>query len=74
MLKPEDRMYDKKFIDCLLKDLFEYLTYNRVVLQWTNIILEKINRNIEKFDLDKPVEHDKIDLAERHIYKWMNDN
>ena len=37
-------IYDKEFIDNLLDDLFEFLTFNRVVLQRVNQVLEKSNR------------------------------
>ena len=67
-------IYDKEFIDNLLDDLFEFLTFNRVVLQRVNQVLEKSNRRIEEFNIENHIwDNDEyLDLANRHIYKWMN--
>jgi len=39
MLTEDDRIYDWEFVDNLLDDLFNFLTYEKVVLQRVNDVL-----------------------------------
>lgn len=39
MLTEDDRIYEREFVDNLLDDLFNFLTYEKVVLQRVNDVL-----------------------------------
>jgi len=77
MLTEDKWIYDKEFIDNLLDDLFGFLSYEKTVLAWVNEVLNKFQAwsrsKIEDFDINTPYEHDKIDLANPNIHKWMNE-